>query len=124
MTSGKFLAVYPQFADVPEDVLAVYLELAVESLDKRRFCEAWEMAVMLFTAHWCELWRAKQPDEIAAGASAGVVSSASVDGVSVSYDTGAVGSEMKGWMAYMLTPYGQEFVTLAKMYGRKGLVVP
>jgi len=124
MTSTDFLAAYPQFVSVPVFLLNRFIALAVAALEKKRWREAWELGVLYYAAHLCAVWMGQNPDASDSGVSTGLVSSESVDGVSVSYDTSALSKDAEGMAAFSETPYGVQFITMAKLYGHGGFVVP
>ena len=85
----------------------------------------------LFIAHWLTLFLQSMtsPDDpvgkiIAAGLAKGLQSSKSAGDLSVSYDFSFLnGSDFNGWGTYKMTAFGQQFVTIAKIYGMGGMVV-
>ncbi|MGP1470042.1 MAG: DUF4054 domain-containing protein [Schwartzia sp. (in: firmicutes)] len=136
-TAADFLAAYPQFGTkttgeevVPRIVLAAWVKLAHASLHKNRYHDAWEVCMGLYIAHWLTLYlqtAAKADDPvgktISAGLAKGLQSSKSAGDLSVSYDFGTVEGDFAGWGTYKLTAFGQQFVTMARMYGMGGMVV-
>ena len=129
-TTEDFLAIYPQFAEVPPAALEMFLNLALASLSQRRWGESWQLGVCLFVAHWCTLYLRSQVPEgatarqiLAAGENRGLVTSKAVGGVSVSVDYSAVASDLNGWAAWKETTYGTQWATLAQMVGMGGAVL-
>lgn len=61
--------------------------------------------------------------KIAAGLAKGLQSSKSAGDISVSYDFSSIQEDFAGWGAYKLTAFGQQFVTLARVYAMGGMVV-
>ena len=126
-----FLALYPQFKDkVPEAFLDMYTSLANASLSYQRYYDAWEMVMGLFIAHFCTLYlqTAAEPGStaaeiLAAGELRGLQASKSVGGVSISYDYNTALSGLDEWGGWTTTAYGAQFATLAKLYGKGGMVV-
>lgn len=110
-TYTTFVAVFPEFSDAgkyPQTQVDFWLAEATNQLSASRFKTSFDLAQMLFTAHYLALGRR---DQIAAngggvgGASLGMTSSKTVDKVSVSYDTASTALEGAGeWNA---TAYGQ-----------------
>ena len=131
-TVDDFLAAYPQFCGgtVPEVMIKAWVNMAQSSIHKARYHDAWEICMGLYIAHWLTLYlqtAAKADDavqkKIAAGLAKGLQSSKSAGDISVSYDFGSVNEDFAGWGTYKLTAYGQQFVTVARMYAVGGMVV-
>lgn len=136
-TVNDFLAAYPQFGTkttgeevVPRVVLEAWVKLAHASIHKNRYHDAWKICMGLYIAHWLTLYlqTASSADDplqkkIAAGLAKGLQSSKSAGDISVSYDFGSINEDFAGWGTYKLTAYGQQFVTLARMYAIGGMVV-
>lgn len=131
-TVDDFLVAYPQFGGgtVPEVMLKAWVNMAQSSIHKARYHDAWEICMGLYIAHWLTLYlqTATKADDavqkkIAAGLAKGLQSSKSAGDISVSYDFGSVNEDFAGWGTYKLTAYGQQFVTLARMYAVGGMVV-
>ena len=132
-----FLAAYPQFGTkttgeevVPRVVLESWVKLAHASVHKNRYHDAWEICMGLYIAHWLTLYlqtaaAADDPlqKQITAGLAKGLQSSKSAGDISVSYDFGSINEDFVGWGVYKLTSYGQQFVTMARMYAIGGMVV-
>ena len=139
-TSEDFLAAYPQFGKVDEAtgqpiipvvMLEAWVKMANASLSKARYHDAWEILMGFFIAHFLTLYlqSAASPDDptqkiINAGLAKGRVSSKSAGDLSISYDFSIVsGQEFAGWGTYKLTAFGQQFITLARVYSMGGMVV-
>lgn len=139
-TSADFLTAYPQFGKVdettgqpiiPTTILEAWVNMANASLSKARYHDAWELCMGLFIAHFLTLYlqSAASPDDptakiINAGLAKGLVSSKSAGDLSISYDFSIVsGQDFAGWGTYKLTAYGQQFITLARIYAMGGMVV-
>ena len=131
-TYGKteFLAVYPQFASVPDVVIDMYVEAAQESILKTRWFSKWKIAIGLYIAHNVTLWAetaatgALTPAELASGGeSKGAVMSKSMDGLSVSYGQSAGENDLVGWGTLKNTLFGQQLATMAKDVGRGGMYI-
>lgn len=139
-TSSDFLTAYPQFGKVdettgqpiiPTTMLEAWVNMANASLSKARYHDAWELCMGLFIAHFLTLYlqSAASPDDptakiINAGLAKGLVSSKSAGDLSISYDFSIVsGQDFAGWGTYKLTAYGQQFITLARIYAMGGMVV-
>lgn len=137
-TSEDFLRLYPQFGKtddngnsiIPSVVIDAWVAMAHASLSEARYCDAWEMAMGFFIAHNLTLYlqtMASPEDPIGkiinAGLAKGVQSSKSAGDLSVSYDFSLVTGDMDGWGTYKLTAYGQQLITLMKLYSMGGMVV-
>jgi hypothetical protein len=133
---GDFQAVYPQFWQggeplVPGEVLDMYVKFADSFVKLSRYHEAWKVCMSLAIAHFLTLYlrtMTADPESGAAGVikaaeTKGLVSSKSVDGVSVSYDFSTALADLGGWADWKTTEYGIQFITLAKNYARGGLMV-
>jgi hypothetical protein len=85
----------------------------------------------LYIAHFLTLYlqSTASPDDpmskiVNAGLAKGMVASKSAGDLSVSYDFSVIsGQEFAGWGTYKLTAFGQQFITLARMYSMGGMVV-
>lgn len=137
-TLQTFLAEYPQFAVVDETgqpivpcvVLQAWFNLAYASISYNRYHEMWRTCMGLFIAHWLTLFlqtktNADDPvrNIINAGLAKGVQTSKSAGDLSVSYDFSAVANDFAGWGTYKLTLFGQQFITLARLACKGGMVV-
>lgn len=139
-TSEEFLAAYPQFGKddeatgqpiIPAVMLEAWVKMANASLSKARYHDAWEILMGLFIAHFLTLYlqSAASPDDptqkiVNAGLTKGMVASKTAGDLSISYDFSIVsGQEFAGWGTYKLTAFGQQFITLARVYSMGGMVV-
>lgn len=138
-TSEDFLAVYPQFGKkdengaqiIPQTVMDAYVNLAHASLSIARYRAVWKTVMGLFIAHWLTLYlqSLSSADEpigkiVSAGLAKGLQSSKSAGDLSVSYDFSFLnGTDFDGWGTYKLTAFGQQFATIARLYGMGGMVV-
>lgn len=138
-TSEDFLAVYPQFGKldengnpaIPPTVMDAYVNFAHASLSISRYHAVWETVMGFFIAHWLTLYlqsfsSADDPvgKIVAAGLAKGLQSSKSAGDLSVSYDFSFLnGADFNGWGTYKLTAFGQQFATIARLYGMGGMVV-
>lgn len=117
VTLAEFRAAYPQFTDdeYPTQQVEMRLTLADKFISASVFCDEVirNHAICLYVAHYLTASGAN----LVGGkeASLGVVSSKSVDGASVSYDTGS-STEMNAgfWNA---TSYGRELFQLLRVMG-------
>lgn len=138
-TSEDFLALYPQFGKldengaqiIPQTVMDAYVNLAHASLSIARYRAVWETVMGLFIAHWLTLYlqSLSSADDpigkiVSAGLAKGLQSSKSAGDLSVSYDFSFLnGTDFDGWGTYKLTAFGQQFATIARLYGMGGMVV-
>lgn len=123
-TVDKFREDFPQFGNAvtfPNAQIQFRLNQADQLLDENNFGEVFPYLAELFVAHYMALQAA---DNRAAaiggggGANSGVVSSKSVDKVSVSYDSSATMNPDAGF--WNNTRYGAEFWQLIQMFGMGG----
>lgn len=121
MTPAEFRANLPEFADsarYPDSQITRWLSIG----DALLLSDAWgamrDYGLELYTAHNLALWR-RNADTAASGgaigAGMGVVSSKTVDKVSVSYDAGA--ATLDGMGDLNLTTYGVQFARMARQIG-------
>jgi len=124
-TNEQFRSDFPEFADItryPDASVNFYLGQADTLLDQNVLGDQFVYLAELFTAHYTEL-RGRALAASAAGGgnsngSAGVVTSKSVDKVSVSYDvSGVIDPDAGFWNA---TAYGREFFWWWAMFGAGG----
>lgn len=128
---SEFLEIYPQFTTiVPDAVLNMYLEQALQCIQRPRWKAQWKSGLCLYIAHWLTLWLWSNspkgsPAAVVAnnGMSHGSISSKSVDGVNVSYGQTAAASGLTGWGSYKDTLFGQQFLTMARIIGHGGQYV-
>lgn len=125
---ATFVAVFPEFASAanyPEAQVAFWLGQAPNQLSEARFGKSFDLACMLFAAHNLAMGakdaKAAATGGISGGAS-GVVSSKTVDKVTVSYDTGAV--TVAGAGAWNATTYGQRLYKMIQAAHSGPLYVP
>ncbi len=124
-SSIEFLTAFPEFDDsdvYPTPVMEYWASIADLRLNESRWGALRTHGIYLFVAHNIALARSAQ-DAANIGASVtqggGLISSKSVGGVSVSYDTGSAALQNAG--NYNLTRYGRELLQLARMVGIGGL---
>lgn len=116
-----FIAAFPEFSDTvkyPQSQINFWLAQGYQQLNAKRFGGQLDLAVMLYTAHNVVMGAraaASADSGAVVGEATGVVSSKSIDKVSVSYDTTSVADARAGqWNA---TSYGQRLWQLMKAYG-------
>lgn len=135
MTSGEFLAFYPQFSSVPSVVLNTYIEQANNRFDE--FCDATEEARRLYTAHKLTLYAQTYAATPTEGENPGVVMSRlsgagvsaqalskSVGGVSVSKSEGSALSGLSGYAEWKQTEFGLQLIGLCKIAVAGGRYIP
>ena len=113
---------------IPVRILKAYINLASASIQEKRWCEMWHLAMGLYVAHYCTLFLrafAQGPGSTAsqvagAGLAFGIQTSKSAGDVSVGMQA-LQGFE--DWGSYQLTIYGQQFVTFAKAIGSGGMLL-
>lgn len=121
MQASDFLILFPEFADAtlyPTARVTFWLGVAVEQINPGRWGALADQGQALLTAHYLVIDRRNTANP---GAVTGVVTSKSVDGVSVSMDAGAVTVERAG--LYNQSSYGIQYWQLAQMMGAGGLQV-
>lgn len=119
MQASDFLTIFPEFADAtlyPTARITFWLGVASNQINPVRWAALADQGQALLTAHYLVIDRrnTKTP-----GAVSGVVTSKSVDGVSVSMDAGAVTMDQAGH--YNQSNYGIQYWQLAQMMGAGGL---
>lgn len=128
MDIALFRQSFPEFSDeykYTDSMITFWSGLGEKLLNETRWDDFYVEGLQLFTAH--HLIMAYQNETLAAanktpgtGAS-GVVSSKSVGGVSVSYDTGSITLQDAG--NFNLTTYGRSFWQLMLIVGMGGYQV-
>lgn len=113
-----FTAAFPEFADIsvyPAAQVSFWLGQAPKQLSEERLGANYDLAIMLYAAHNLVL-SAKDMRAASAGgtggSASGIVSSKTVDKVTVAYDTGA--STIDGAGAWNLTTYGTRLYQLLR----------
>jgi hypothetical protein len=117
---SEFRAIFSAFSDptlYPDIAINYWIGEAVLALDPVRWGQFYNQGLRLYVAHMLALDRHSARSN--GGLGAGVPSSKSVGGVSISYDT-QFGSETDGG-AWNLTTYGQRYIRLARQAGAGGI---
>ncbi|MNG58384.1 hypothetical protein D3C81_15790 [compost metagenome] len=123
-TVDKFRADFPQFSNTTTFLNAQIqfrLNLADQLLDENNFGDVFPYLAELFVAHYMALQVADNRASAiggGGGANSGVVTSKSVDKVSVGYDSSATMNPDAGF--WNNTRYGSEFWQLIQMFGMGG----
>lgn len=138
-TQEDFSKVFPQFSiasedgsqegTVPYDAFFLFMLMANKSIKYDRFKNLWKYLMCLYIAHFIVLYMKAVGDpenqETAAilknALPSGVATSKSVDGLSISYDLLGVQDDLAGYGTWKYTIYGQQLVTLARLYGKPGM---
>ena len=120
----QFREDFPEFADTtkyPDLMIEFWSGVGGTLLNAVRWATTRDYGLKLFTAHQCSMARMNM-DNAAIGAvpgqGNGVVSSNSVGGVSVSFDTNLSGIRDAG--QYNATSYGVQFYQLSQLIGMGG----
>lgn len=114
---------------IPVEVFNLFVGMAQSSIKKDRYFSTWEYLMGLYVAHNLFLYlKASQGEPGAASALAsslpfGIASSKSVDGLSISYDFMGSQEDYLGYGTWKLSIYGQQLITLTKIYGHGGMWV-
>lgn len=115
--------------EIPIEVFNLFYNMANKSLKYDRFISNWKYCMCLYIAHFLTLYLQTQngdPSSQAALANSipkGIASSKSVDGLSISYDFMGVSDDMSGYGTWKYTIYGQQLVTMTKLFGHGGMWV-
>lgn len=125
-----FINIYPQFQDMSNDIVQMYIDLANACVKEARWHDYWKIAMGWFVAHFCTLYLQGTADPgslagtvIAAGQAIGLNTSESVGDVSASVDYNTIAQDLDGWAAWKLTNYGQQLASIGKLVGRGGMYV-
>ena len=114
---------------IPTEVFNLFVGMAQASIKKDRYKSNWEYLMGLYIAHNLFLFlKASQGDPGATSALSsylpfGIASSKSVDGLSISYDCLGSQEDYAGYGTWKLSMYGQQLITLTKIYGHGGMWV-
>lgn len=112
---------------IPTEVFNLFVGMAQASIKKDRYKSNWEYLMGLYIAHNLFLFlKASQGDPGATSALSsslpfGIASSKSVDGLSISYDFLGSQEDYAGYGTWKLSMYGQQLITLTKIYGHGGM---
>lgn len=127
LTPDQFRADFPAFNDTvlfPDSSIQMWLDVSVNMFNVPRWGTLLNLGTELWVAHNLTLDARDQDTAYIGGLPGemeGVVSSKSVDRVSVGYDTAAAMLERAG--TYALTSFGLRYLQLARMIGAGGLQV-
>lgn len=110
----KFRILYPAFDDIADDVVEEFAELSRCFADARG-CKCSDQAWMSLTAHLLQL----REDASSGTGKPGAIASASIDKVSVSFQSAPSGDSWSYWLSS--TPYGQQAAALLKSCSAGGM---
>lgn len=114
---------------IQEAVFNLFVGMAQASIKYDRYKSNWEYIMGLYIAHNLFLYlKASEGDPGATSALSsslpfGIASSKSVDGLSISYDFLGSQEDYAGYGTWKLSIYGQQLITLTKIYGHSGMWV-
>jgi hypothetical protein len=125
ITPSDIRQIFPEFtnaADYPDAQIQFWIDLAYKMMSLDRWDDLLDQGVTLFVAHHLALARREYLASLsggAPGAVSGIVTSKSVDKVSVSYDVSSVGYAAAGF--WNMTTYGIRYWRLITMVGAGGI---
>lgn len=124
ITVAQFRTMYPEFFGATDPQIAGWLTLAEILVNECAWGKAYQMGVLMFTAHNVALSMLNAAGAASGGVpgiARGVVSGESAGSLSVSYDTAA--SLIPGAGHWNLTYYGQQFAYYIRIFGAGGIQV-
>lgn len=124
MDAATFKTIFPELNTTAGATITFFITVGEGLLSEERWGDQLDYGLALFTAHHVAIANKDQASAAAGatpGAVGGVVTSKSVDKVSVSYD-GTLGS-YEGAGFWNQTNYGVRFFQLARMVGAGGYQV-
>ena len=119
----------PLSGEIPQEVFNLFKAMADGAIKYDRYKTNWKYLMCLYIAHYLTLYlKTQEGDPSSSNAlkgalPVGIASSKSVDGLSVSYDFMGVTDGMEDYGTWKLTLYGQELITMTKMFGHGGMWV-
>lgn len=132
-TLSDFSAIFPVFVvgdgGIPIEVFNLFKAMADKSIKYDRYKSNWKYCMCLYIAHFLTLYLKTQEGDPGAQNALkgslpfGVASSKSVDGLSISYDFLGSAEDYSGYGTWKLTIYGQQLITMTKIYGHAGMWV-
>lgn len=140
-TASDFYGFYPRFKNsteplpagysegliIPDVVFDIFLQEANARVQKSRWHSQWTGGMCNYIAHKATLYLAATsgasdiPGLIASSSPRAVMTSKTVDSVSVSYDVESVARDLDGFGDFKATTYGQQFASTAKLLGKGGM---
>ena len=124
MDAVTFKTTFPEFSTTADATVTFFIGLAGQLLNVDRWADMLDYGTGLFVAHHLAIARNDQATAASGGTpgqAKGVVTSKSVDKVSVSYDGGLGAYEGAGF--WNQTNYGIRFYQLARLVGAGGLQI-
>lgn len=138
-TMEDFQSIFPVFPisddfdsdnpSIPTAFFNLVLAMADKAIKYGRYKGQWKYLMCLYLAHYFTLFLQTQKGDADAqkalqGAMpTGVATSKSVDGLSISYDLMGMSDDLNGYGTWKYTIYGQQLITLTRMYGHAGMWV-
>lgn len=117
----------PKTPSIPQPFFNVVLAMTNAAIKETRYHTSWRYMMCLYMAHFFTLFLQTQSGEPGAASAlssalpTGVTASKSVKDLSVSYTFMGLETDFNGYGTWKLTKYGQQLVTMAKMYGMAGM---
>jgi len=136
-----FLGFYPQFGSyggspptytgpLPAAVINAYIALASASVQQARWCEAWAIGMANFVAHYCTLYLRCSGDLDSSSPTKKIVAAGLAKGVTISQGAGdlsesreSLKDDLAGFGQWRTTAFGEQFATMAKIFGAGGMVI-
>jgi len=121
VTSTSFRVAFPAFANpvkYPEPMVALWLDATVKLINAAKWGELADLGQQLMAAHYLALESqavASATGSRMPGASVGILSSKSAQGVSAGYDVSTASEKDAGH--WNMTTYGTRYYRLARMMG-------
>lgn len=120
-----FLAVFPQFDGlIPTNIFEIFRNLATKTLSVEQWGqEAWVIGMAYFIAHFLVLSLRTTPEAdtkptaqsiISEAAPGGLIKEKAANTLKMVYDNTITTSGLEGGGTYLLTTYGQNYLTMAK----------
>ena len=106
-TIPEFLSIFPEFDDPKYTAIQFWLNIALESINQKRWGTKYVYGTYLLLAHLLSL--SPTPTE-----TDGLLTSSNVDGVQYSLDVATITNE--GAALYNKTKYGIQYYQLAKVF--------
>lgn len=109
----NFRVLFPEFDSIDDVRIQLYIDDAIDELNKRNWGGCWGKAALYYAAHQLQLSIDRISGGGGSGSQSGKLTSASADGLSVGFaqSPASGSSEWAYWLS--LTPYGQAFLALA-----------
>ncbi|MBN6711132.1 DUF4054 domain-containing protein [Haemophilus haemoglobinophilus] len=105
-----FLARYPEFEKLDEEIIELFLSDAQTEISEKRWGKFYQRGVMALTAHLLKL---REESKATGGDSTRPLASESAGELSVSYVTPMPDANLD----YQTTAYGQEYLRLKRLVG-------